>query len=460
MPSIVSSGIGSGLDIAAIVQGLVAAEGGPAAARINRTESRLQAQLSGFGSLKSALSDFKEKLENMKDLNKFLTRNATSADDEVFTATAAEKALPSSYSIEVVQLAQAQKLTSAVFTDGDAVVGTGTLTITMAGTAFNIVLTSPNNTLFDVRDAINSAVGNVGIAASIVNVDGGSHLILTGVNSGLANSAVITQTGGDGGLSVLEYDPDNGLNSLTQTTAAQDSLIRVDGLDVTSATNSITGVIAGVTIDLVKAAAAAPEILTIENDKAAVRKTVDEFITAYNVLVDTFDLLTEYDPETKLAGALQGDATARGVREQLRRELSKAVGSVNASFSTMQEAGITLDIDGKLSVDDSDLDAVLDSDFDKFGQLFANSDGYAVRLFAIVESYLGSGGIIKTRTDGLDISIKDVVKQREDLEARLVKIEARLSRQFNALDALIGQLTSTSNFLALQLNNLPGFTFR
>ena len=129
MASIVSTGIGSGLDISGIVNSLVAAEGQPVETRISQNEARALARLSAFGSLKSALSDFRDKLETMKTADNFLVRNAVSADEEAFTATADANALPARYQVEVVQLATAQKLTSGAFTSSDAVVGTGTLLV-------------------------------------------------------------------------------------------------------------------------------------------------------------------------------------------------------------------------------------------------------------------------------------------------------------------------------------------
>ena len=123
MASIVSTGIGSGLDIAGIVQSLVAAEGEPVEARISQQEARAQSKLSAFGSLKSALSDLRDKLDIMRNLDQFLARKAVSSNEDYFAVSAGTDALPASYSLEVVQLAQAQKLTSGAFTDADTVVG-------------------------------------------------------------------------------------------------------------------------------------------------------------------------------------------------------------------------------------------------------------------------------------------------------------------------------------------------
>ena len=184
MASIVSTGIGSGLDIAGIVQQLVAAEGQPVESRIAQQEARAQAKLSAFGSLKSALSDLRDKLSVMSSLDSFLVRKAVSDDEAIFTATARTDALPGSYSLEVVQLAQSQRLTSGAFVDSDTAIGTGTLTLTVGTTTADIEITTGNNTLAGIRDAINEAPDNPGVAATIVNADSGSYLIVTSNRTG------------------------------------------------------------------------------------------------------------------------------------------------------------------------------------------------------------------------------------------------------------------------------------
>ena len=247
MPSIISNGIGSGLDISGIVQQLVAAEGQPVVTRLGQQEAKVQAKLSGFGSLKSALADLRDKLDVMKNLDKFLSRKAVSGNEDSFTVSAATNAVPSNYDVEVVQLAQAQKLTSGAFADSDAVVGTGTLTLQIGIQGVAIDINAENNTLAGIRDAINSSTSNPGIAATIVNADSGSYLILTADSTGAANTIKVTQNGGDGGLAALEYDPPTS-TSLTESIAAQDGLIRIDGLDVVSENNTFAGAVQGVTI--------------------------------------------------------------------------------------------------------------------------------------------------------------------------------------------------------------------
>jgi len=458
MPSITSAGIGSGLDITGIVQQLVAAEAAPVETRIGQLEARTVSKLSAFGSLKSALADFRDKLEIMNTMTSFLKRKASSGNEDLFTVSATEAALPAKYSVEVAQLAQAQKLTSGAFVDADTIVGTGTLTVAVGALSFDVEITAENNTLSGIRDSINAAADNAGIAATIVNADAGSYLILTADKTGSTNAMTVTQAGGDGGLSSLEYDPGSGLYALSESQAAQDSIVRIDGFDVLGDTNSVTGAIDGITLDLVAANAGNPATLTVENDDDVVKQTIKDFVESYNVLIDTFDQLTDFDAESETAAPLIGDATIRSIREQIRREFSTAVSNSDLPFTTLSEIGLETQLDGKLNLVEEDLSDVVAADFNQIGQLFAATDGFAVRLFSLVETFLASDGIIETKTEGLESKIDEFSEQRDALGERLASLETRLLRQFTALDSLISQLSSTSNFLTQQLGNLPGFT--
>lgn len=455
MASITSTGIGSGLDVGGIVQQLVAAEGQPAEQRFARQEARVQSKLSAYGSLKSALSEFRDQLESMKTLDSLLTRKASSGNEELFAVVPDETAVPASYSIEVVQLAGAAKLTSGAFADADTVVGTGTLTLSVGALSFDVEITAENNTLAGVRDAINAAVDNTGVSATIVNADAGSYLILSGTKTGASRAVSVSQSGGDGGLASLTWDAATGTGNLSEAEAARDARVRIDGFDVYSETNTVTGAIDGVAIDLLAAAPGEVNDAVIEYDVAAVGTSIRSFVESYNELVDTVSTLTSFNAETRQGGPLLGDATLRSISTQLRREFSTAVADGQSPFRTLADIGVSLQVDGKLAVDDTKLDQALATDFQAVGRLFAGVDGFALRLFDRADQALAVDGAIESRTEGLNSTIERIGEQREALGRRLAALETRLLRQFNALDALVGQLNNTSSFLTQQLANLP-----
>src|SRR5690606_3697401 len=175
------------------------------------------------------------------------------------------------------------------------------LTIAVGSASFSIEIAEGEGTLAGIRDAINAAVDNTGVAATIVNAADGSHLVLTSEESGSAHALTVTADGGDGGLAVLAYDPGNGLIGLSETAAAQDAHLRIDGFEVVSSGNSVAGAIDGVTLELLAAAPGEPADLVVANDDAAVRGKINAFVKSWNELVEQFDKLTAYDPESGVA---------------------------------------------------------------------------------------------------------------------------------------------------------------
>ena len=143
---------------------------------------------------------------------------------------------------------------------------------------------------------------------------------------------------------------------------------------------------------------------------------------------------------------------------EIRREITSAVESASGSFRLLGDIGIELQVDGKFDTDLGALKDALAGDFNQIAQLFVSENGFATRLAATADNYLGSDSILQTRTDGLDAQVERINEQRERLEVRLASLEERLFRQYNALDSLLSELNNTSSFLQTQFANLPGFT--
>lgn len=451
--SISSAGIGSGIDVNTLITQLVEAEGVDKSNRLDFNEAEYLGDISAFGSLKSALSIFQGAVRDLQDTADFQLRSALSSNDEVFTATADETADVSQYGIEVVQLAQAHKLiTTSGFADTDTI-GDGTLTFTQGADSFSLTIDA-TDTLTDIRDAINAASDNTGVSASIINVDSGQQLVFTATSSGLDNAITITAVDSDG-----ENSDEFGLSRLVNAqlntpSAAQDGQIKVDGQLISSNNNTFSDVLDGITINAVSVGAG--EQLTVAQDREAITFKIDTFIANYNGLVDTFNTLGSYDAATESAGLLLGDSTLRGISTLIRQEISSSVTGLTGPFSTLAELGITTDEEGKLSLNSETLNAALDSNFDQVGQLFAASNGIANTLDTAIEGYIGSNGIIDSRTAGIQVSVDDIADQREALDRRLVSLESRLLSQFTAMDILVSSLQNQSNFLTQQLANLPG----
>jgi flagellar hook-associated protein 2 len=353
----------------------------------------------------------------------------------------------------VQQLASAQKLQSTTYAAPSTVVGTGTLHIVTGGQAFDVTVDSTNNTLAGIATAINRSAAGQMVIASVISGAGDARLTIAARATGAANAMTITQSGGDGGLAGL-------VSGLTERSQALDARALIDGVVATSATNTISGVIAGVdlTVKQENALGETTEV-SIGYDTAGARKAIDDFVKSYNAIVDAIKTTSSYDPTTKQGGPLFGDAGVSNIVYQLRRELTSNVAGLDSSLDMLGEIGVTAGLDGKLSVDSGDLDAAFAANFDAVGQLFAaDGKGVAVKLDTLLGQYLSSDGIFQSRTASLKSSIDDIGDQRQALNDRLTELQARYTKQFNALDGLLAQMQTTSNFLTQQLGKLPGYT--
>ncbi|MEQ9496653.1 MAG: flagellar filament capping protein FliD [Deltaproteobacteria bacterium] len=464
-----SPGIGSGLDINSLVSQLVQAEGATASFRLNQREAAYTAEISAIGSLKSALSEFSTAVGNLDDIDDFRLRTTTTTNADVITASADDTATPGSYDVEVVRLAAAHRVRSQDFAAETTVVGEGTLTLSMGSASFDVDIDSTNSTLAGIRDAINAATDNTGVSATIINVDDGgggtvSRLVLSSSDTGLSNAISVSVSDTDGidtdnaGLSQLSYD--GVTDNMVELVPAEDALVRVFNQDISSATNTITGAITGVTLTLKEAQVGTTETVAVTYNKAAVISRVNSFVKAYNSLQETFTDLGRYDAASGSGGPLLGDATLRSIASRIRNEFATGLSDSTLTYRTLADIGVTRDEFGKLSLDSGTIDAAFAADPDAIGDIFASAEGYASRLSAAVEPYVETNGLLDARVDGLESRIDRVGEQRERLELRLEAFEARTRAQFFAMDELVAQLSTTSEYLGQQLANLPGFTRR
>jgi flagellar hook-associated protein 2 len=380
-----SPGIGSGLDINGLVSQLMALEQRPLSL-LNTKEAKLQAQLSAYGSLKGALSSFQSAVSALATPARFTAVKASVADKTVLTASAASSASPGSYSIEVQTLAQAQKLKSEAFATTDASIGSGTLTIqfgTYSGGSFTlnpdksartITLASGQSSLAGVRDAINAA--DAGVRASIINDGSGNRLVIASEDAGLANALKISVSDDDGndidnsGLSRLVYDASTGgTANLSETVAAQNATLVIDGIAVSKSSNTISDAIEGVTLSLLEEGGTTA--LTVARDVAGTQAAVESFVKAYNDLYKTLTDLSKYDAANKQASILTGDATVRSVQGQLRGIFNTTLSTAGGGLTALADIGVTFQTDGTLKLDSSKLTTALNDGAKDVSTLFA-----------------------------------------------------------------------------------------
>jgi len=422
--AISSPGIGSNLDVNGIVSQLMALEQKPLN-NLAREEASYQAKISAYGSVNSSLSQFQNSMQTLASPAKFQALTAAVADSSILSASASPSAVPGTYAVEVQTLAQQQKVNSAGFANTTDVVGTGTITIqygtytsgtnsfalNSAKSAQAVVIDAAHNTLAGIRDAINAA--GIAVSATIVN-DGsasGNRLVLTSKDSGAANSLKISVADADlgntdmAGLSQLAYDPTlvagSGKN-LTQTVAAQDATLKVDGIAITKSSNTITDAIGGLTLNLTKASASGvATALTVARDTASLQAAIGAFVNAYNGVNKTITDLTTYNLQTKQASVLTGDSSAIRIQSGIRAMLGGSITALSGNLRTLSDIGVAFQKDGSLTLDTVKLQVAINNNFGDLAKLFATigtpSDSLVIYSSAGLNTRPGAYGVSVTQ---------------------------------------------------------------
>ncbi|MFT4099670.1 MAG: flagellar filament capping protein FliD, partial [Burkholderiaceae bacterium] len=364
-------------------------------------------------------------------------------------------AIKGNLSITVQQLAQAQSATTGTFASATTVVGGGTLSVQIgSGTPVDITIAA-GATITQVRDAINNA--GAGISASLVADGDQVRLLVRSSETGVANAFSISVSDAeDGSASGL-----GALGAMTQTQAAQDAQYTLDGLALTSASNKITDAVEGVTLTL-KKTSDTPVAVTLESDTTALRTSVDTFVSAYNGLVSQLATLTKYDADTETAGELQGNSTAVRLLQQLRQMVTSTVSE--SSLGTLSAAGIAVQRDGTLTIDDTKFNAAA-ADPTQFKALFAaplatdgSGGGIATRFNSMILGTVGTDGLLTTALDTLNKRLSANSDQQDAVERRLELTRTRLTRLYSTLDANLGSLQSLSDSLTASLAALAAST--
>lgn len=391
-----SVGLGSGLDVNSIITGLMGVEKKPLTA-VAQQKSAYQSKISAYGTMKSSLSLFQTTMSTLSNVAKFNMQTATSADTSIFTASTDGTATNGDYAITVSQLAKSQKLALTGFDSITDTVNNGRLNIDFGRydptddnkftanpdkSSLSITINSSNRTLAGVRDAINAA--NASVTASIVNNGSGNQLVLTSTDTGEVNSMRIS------GISQLAYDKSksnygnndgsgdsNGSSNrdninFTEVQAAKNALLNVDGVAVAKASNTVTDVINGVTLNLLSTSSGNNINLHIASNQNDVKASISSFVDAYNKLDTTLRSLTKFDSTGKASGVLLGDGTARSVVNQIKSVMTKAI-NTTGGLTTLNQIGVTFQRDGQLALDSTRLTAAMNSNFGDIATLFASS---------------------------------------------------------------------------------------
>lgn len=466
MASISALGTGSGLDLNTLLSQLSAAEQ-TRLTPLTTQQTSYKSKLTAYGVLQSALAKLETASTALKKADT-LNSTAVSGSNSAFSATTDSAASAGTYSIEVTNLAKAQSLLSTDVPSATDKLGssdaTRTITIAQPGQKepMKISLTSEQTSLTGIRDAINKQEGSVN--ASIMKADDNTYyLALTSKDTGTQSEMTISVAGDETLNNFLNYTPSStgGSGALTQKVKAEDATLSVNGVSITRQSNTITDAPQGVTINL-KAVTkeGAPEQLTIVRDNTATKAAIQSFVDAYNSLQTTFGSLTKYtvveigQDQSTSNGALVGDGTLRSIQTQLKSQLAS---SQSGDLKTLASIGITQDLDGKLVIDADKLNTALTDKPNSVTAFFVGdgeTTGFATQTEKLLNTALDTTlGTLKTATDGINTSLKNLDKQIAATTASIETAIERYKTQFTQLDKLMTSMNSTASFLTQQFES-------
>ena len=466
MATITSAGAGSGIDLESVISASVAAKKTQLQQPITTKKTNTQITLTGVGQLKSAISTFDTTLAKLSTAGAFNKRaiNITQdTDDPILKISSNTDASNGQYNVTVNKLATTSKIegtfassTSSLITED------GTLTISAGdGNEFTVDV-KKGDTLQQIRKRINNASDNFGLTANIVNTsDGKAKLVIDSGVTGAGNDLKIS--GSTSELKMFEADTSSATavsgSSMSRTQQSTDAEIDVDGNILTSDTNTFKDKVQGLDITVLRVSDKDSDgnlksnKVDITTDKSAIKTLVQEFVTAYNTLIDKS---TELGKRNTIVGgesqddggALAGDSMPRSIRTLMANTVMEP-NSEMTGINSIFQVGIKMDNDGKLSVDSDKFDDALDDNYEQVVALFSGENGVAGKLQTSLKEYTKTGGLISQRQDQLNSDLRDLSSREATAADQLEKYEANLRAQYGSLDTLLAQMQSSASYLSL-----------
>ena len=457
-PIVPSTGLGSGLEISKIVQALVTSDTSAKQAQIKRQTNNNSAMISGIGSLRSALTAFQDAMKKLNDPKapSFNAYTGTSGNESVVKVKSDGSAVPGNYDIIVNKLATSSKVASQQFAGGaSSAISAGEMTISQGGKSYKLKIDS-GASLQSVRDKINKEMSENGISANIINEAGGSRLVFASTNTGAGSDISV------GGIPELTIDGTvqmSGSGGGFITALAQDAELSVDGLKITSASNTVDKAISGMSLELTGVSAksgdgsSASTRLTIAQDNDGLKKNIQSFVDAYNTLqkaVTSLTTVTKDASGTMVLGQLTNDPTTRSLLGDMRGVLSQA--GASGSLSSLSQLGINTMKDGTLEFNSTKFTTAMDKKMlgGQVQNLFTGDGGVFERMNKAIDPYNSIDGSLASRKANLDKVAKNLSNQQAALDRRTDSLTESLTRKYVALDTALGKMKAQAS----QINSI------
>ncbi len=470
MSGISSIGIGSNLQLQDLLDKIETNEN-VALDTINTQAKSYQAQLSGYGTIKSVLDAYSAAAKTLATASTFGAVKASVGSDSVLSATTSTTAVAGSYTINVTSLAKAQSLVSKQVADQTAAIGGGTITVDFGEnlgsggtpTSTKTVTIGSDTSLQGIRDSINKA--GIGVTASIINDGSGTpyRLVLTSDKTGTQSSMRISADN-SAVNDVVGFDPSVAVqpNGMQEKVTAANAALTINGIDITSQSNTVAEAAQGVTLTLKGTGTTS---MNVTRDDASIKTAVQSLVTAYNNVLAASKTLTAFDTDAGTSGALNGDSTLRNILTRMRSMLTTPMSDGKGGTVTLSDMGVEFSLDssnsGTLKINDDKLNKAISSNLSTLTSFFSGANGASgmgKTITDYVDSLNASGGALSAATDGITSTLKDLETKYTATQDRITATMDRYRAQFTQLDLLVSQMNQTSSYLTQQFSALTSST--
>lgn len=452
MPSI--DGLVSGLSTSDIIRQLMQIERQPQL-RMESQKSLVQRSIDAYRGVSSLISAAKTAAETLLSDATWSASKATSSDSTRVAVASSAGATPSSMSFTVERLAAGgvSATDGTVASTADVVATAGSTIRLLKGTTATSISVG-DGSLASIVTAINGS--GAGVTASAVEVSPGAYKLHLASSTTGAGTGIAIDDGVGGNPFAAST-----LGAVQQLVAGQDSLLQVGGAtgySVTRSSNTITDLMAGVTLTLQKADSATPVTVEVSGDPEATADKVGKAVEALNAALADIKRLTSYDATNKKAALLTGDGLLRGIQQRLAGAVSGGGGSLTSV------SGVSLQRDGTVAFDKAKFLKAFAEDPTGTRSALAGdaaTPGMAERLRAVANAATSSEtsssgpGLLTSAVKSREAEVRGYTKRIEGFETRLDLRETTLRRQFSAMERALGQMQQQSQWLAGQIAGLP-----
>lgn len=383
----------------------------------------LNVQTSSWNNLQANLSALLDKVRGLSDVvGIFTNRIATSSQPSVVTATADSSAALGNHVITVGNLATTSSYYTGALASSSTTFTAGSFTLQVGSNSpVTVGVDSTNNTLDGLAAYINAH--NLGVSASVVNDASGARLALVSQTTGQPGD--LTISGNTTGL------------SFNKSATGMNASLTIDNVPITSSSNTVTGALAGVTLQLM-GQSAAPVTLNVAQDTPGIKQAINDFIDSYNAVISAINVQYKVDPNTYAAGELAGDSTLRSVQFSLLSDVTYAI-SDNGGITGLASIGVKMQDDGTLAVDDTKLSSVLSNNLGQVQNLFQSVTpaGFASNFAADLTQMTSSGGLINSDLAQIAQQQKTLTDQISNMEDQLAVKQTRLINQYSQVNAAL-----------------------